>query len=78
MSIVFIILVCTTGLQHNSSAKIFGKSAPSMIGNWPGQRQDPWKYIDASSPPVVKFNQVQNHELTCSKPTVSKIYNLSK
>jgi hypothetical protein len=20
-------------------------------GNWPGQRQDPWKYIDASSPP---------------------------
>jgi hypothetical protein len=24
-------------------------------GNWPGQRQDPWKYIEASSPHR-KFN----------------------
>jgi hypothetical protein len=22
---------------------------PGTCGNWPGQRQDPWKYIDASS-----------------------------
>jgi hypothetical protein len=30
-------------------------------GNWPGQRQDPWKYIDASSPHR-KFNQVLRPE----------------
>jgi hypothetical protein len=30
-------------------------------GNWPGQRQDSWKYIEASSPHR-KFNQVLRPE----------------
>jgi hypothetical protein len=32
-------------------------------GNWPGQRQDPWKYIAASFPHR-KFNQVLQPEIT--------------
>src|SRR4051794_37816639 len=31
-------------------------------GNCPGRRQDPWKYIDAETPPIAKFNQVLRPE----------------
>src|SRR5271163_4949929 len=37
---------------------------PEGCGNWPGQRQDPWKYIDVSSP-IVTFKQVLRPE-SCS------------
>jgi hypothetical protein len=39
----------------------FSQKAVSS-GNWPGQRQDPWKCIDASSP-IEKFKSSdQNHK----------------